>query len=501
MSKADIAFRTDASVSIGTGHFMRCLTLANALAARGARCTFLCRNLPESLVARLRIEGHDLIALPQARAGQDDLAHSAWLGTTIAEDARHVLPILQKLHPAWLVVDHYALNARWTDAVRGTSSVLVIDDLADRMLTADLLVDSTAGRYPNAYDAVLSNDAPRLIGPTFALLRPEFAALRATSLARLRDPVRRILITMGGVDASNATGMFLEKLTGRGFALTAVIGSASPHIASLTDQVAALPDARLIINAPDMATLMAEADLCIGAAGSTAWERCALGLPALTVVLAENQKTVAHGLEASGAARTILPSISAADLSGLIQTLDVKAMSDAASALSDGKGVDRVAAIMQVLPDLTLRPATLNDAEMIWRWRSSGGAERFYKSGQAVSLPDHLEWFARALAQHERRLFVVEMNQAPVAHVRIDLAGTAGQISIVVDEAMQGKRIAFAALSLAMSRCRGAERFEAVVHKDNLSSMRLFEGLGFQPGGLAPPFCQFSRDWASPEAR
>lgn len=480
---------------------MRCLTLANALAARGAKCTFLCRNLPKSLAARLESEGHDLIALPQADAGEDDLPHSAWLGTTMAEDSRHVLPILQKLQPVWLVVDHYALDARWTDAVRGTSSVLVIDDLADRILTADLLVDSTAGRYPGAYDAVLSKEVPRLIGPACALLRPEFAAHRAISLARHRDLARHILITMGGVDAGNVTGMFLEKLAGRGFALTAVIGAAAPNIASLTDQVASLPDARLIVDAPEMAALMAQADLCIGAAGSTAWERCALGLPALTVVLAENQKAVAHGLESSGAARTIQPSIRAEELSALIQTLDLKAMSDAASALSDGKGVDRVAAIMQVLPDLKIRPATLNDGEIIWRWRSSGGAERFYKSGLAVSLPDHLEWFARALTQPERQLFVVEMNQSPVAHVRIDLAGTTGRVSIVVDEAMQGKRIAYAALSLAMSRSRGVERFDAVVHKDNLSSVRLFEALGFQPAGFDPPFCQFILDWVSPTAR
>lgn len=495
MSKADIAFRTDASFSIGTGHVMRCLTLANALAARGANCTFLCRNLPDSLAARLHAAGHSIAPLPEGDASQDDLPHSAWLGTTMAQDAALARPILAALQPSWLIVDHYALDARWTAAVRGAASVLVLDDLADRKLAADLLVDTTAGRLPGDYDAVLPKGTPRLIGPTFALLRPEFAALRGTSLSRRRGPIRNILITMGGVDAGNATGSFLNRLAHQGFSLTAVIGAASPHVASVKAQIASIPGARLLIDTPDMAALMADADLCIGAAGSTAWERCALGLPALTVVLADNQKEVAHGLEQRGAAKTITPMIDADDLVTMIRGLDVQAMSQAASGLSDGLGVDRVAAMLDVLQNLHIRMAMPDDGETIWRWRSAPGSERFYSSGQAVSLPDHLNWYTRALGDADRQLFIIEWNKAPVAHVRIDRAGETGRISIVVDPAMYGKRIAAASLTRALSTCNGIGRFEAIVHKDNISSMRLFDGLGFRRVGFDPPFHHFLLDW------
>lgn len=473
---------------------MRCLTLANALSAQGSRCTFLCRDLPASLAARLERDGHGLIPLPQADAGQDDLPHSAWLGTTMAQDAALVSPILDALRPAWLVIDHYALDARWTAAVRGTARVLVIDDLADRQLEADLLVDATAGRHPGDYDGVLSAETPRLIGPNFALLRPEFAALRATSLSRPRKRVRDILITMGGIDADNATGLFLDKLAGRGFALTAVIGGASPHVASLRAKVASIPGARLEIDTPDMAALMAQSDLCIGAAGSTAWERCALGLPALTVVLADNQKHVAQGLADCGAAQTIAPSISATDLCDMIQNLDIRAMSQAASALSDGRGAQRIAALMQVLPGLRIRAATPNDGAAIWRWRSAPGAERFYGSAQAVSLPDHLNWYQQALLDPDRQLFILDLDDEPVAHVRIDRAGRSGRVSISVDAAMQGRRIAFAALTLALGKSRGVDHFDAVVHKDNAPSLRLFDGFGFRRIGFDPPFHRFAFD-------
>ena len=478
---------------------MRCLTLANALAALGSRCTFLCRNLPHSLAMRLENEGHNLIPLPQANAGQDDLPHSAWLGTTMAQDAAQVAPILDTLRPSWLVIDHYALDARWTAAVRGKARVVVIDDLADRRLDADLLIDATAGRHPGDYDTVLPKQTPRLIGPNFALLRPEFATLRAASLARQRDEVRDILITMGGVDADNATGAFLDKLAGRGFALTAVIGGASPHIASLKAKVASIPGARLVINTPDMAALMAQSDLCIGAAGSTAWERCALGLPALTVVLAENQIYVAQGLANCGAARTIVPSISATDLYDMIQCLDAKAMSQAASALSDGKGARRIAAMMQVLPGLRIRVATLHDGAAIWHWRSAQGAERFYRSPQAVSLSDHLIWYQQALLDPDRELFIIELKGEPAAHVRIDRTGTTGRISIVVDPAIQGQRIAAAALALTLSNSREVDHFDAVVHEENSPSMRLFDGFGFRRVMFDPPFHQFAFDWSGTE--
>lgn len=495
MSKADIVFRTDASVDIGTGHAMRCLTLADRLAATGGRCVFLSRAMPQGLRDRLHINGHALVDLPAAPPGCDGLRYSPWLGTTMDDDATAAGPIIAQLKPDWLVIDHYALDARWTEKAKGTASVLVIDDLADRRQDCDLLIDSTLGRRPGDYDSLLPPATPRLIGPNFSLLRPEFATFRPASLGRTRQPVRHVLVSMGGVDAANATGAYLDCLSGAGFHVTAVVGSACPHIATLTRQVAGMPDVDLIVDPPDMAALMAGADLCIGAAGTTAWERCALGLPTLMVVLAENQRLVAQGVERAGASRTIHAGTGRADLLGLIAEIDVSALSAAAAAVTDGRGAERTVATMRALPRLRLRRATMDDAPAIWTWRTAGDAARYYTASAPVPLADHMDWFATALHSEGRRLFVVEADGLPAVHLRIDTGATHARVSVTANPARRGQRLVPSALALALAECADLGRFDAVVHQDNLPSRMLFEGTGFEFADQDGAFRRYIYAW------
>jgi UDP-2,4-diacetamido-2,4,6-trideoxy-beta-L-altropyranose hydrolase len=342
-----VVFRADASTYIGTGHVMRCLTLARALAEQGARCDFICRAHAGHLFDFIREQGFavhvlPLVASPNARA--DGTAHAPWLGASQAQDAQACEPVLAALQPDWLVVDHYALDARWEQALaHGYGQLLVIDDLADRPHVAAVLLDQTLGRDPADYQAQVPSDCTMLCGAQFALLRPEFAALRPGSLHRRSQPtLRQLLITMGGVDKDNATGRVLQALAACALPadcqVVVVMGPHAPHAARVQAQAPTLPwPTKVLGGVRHMAQLMADSDLAIGAAGATAWERCCLGLPSLMLVLADNQLGLAQALAKKGAAQVIEP----ADLPGMDWSALLK-MGPKAAALVDGEGVGRV---------------------------------------------------------------------------------------------------------------------------------------------------------------
>jgi UDP-2,4-diacetamido-2,4,6-trideoxy-beta-L-altropyranose hydrolase len=362
----NVVFRVDASLQIGSGHVMRCLSLAHGLAARGAHCIFLTRMHPGNLCDTIQRQGypvHDLAAEgPECQAegergvATEGLSHASWLGCTWQTDAHQTALFLQSRQVDLLVVDHYALDYRWEGAIRpGCGRVMAIDDLADRRHNCDFLLDQNLGRGEADYASLLGDGAKLLVGPSFALLRQEFAVRRPASLRRRRSRGRalsRILISMGGVDQANATGHVLAALRQcrlpSGSNIGVIMGSQAPWLAQVRESAMKMPwPTEVFLDVGDMARRMAASDLAIGAAGSTAWERCCMGLPSMIVVLAENQWPGASALSAAGAASLIgevadierkLPLA----LTQLQRDSCLEQMSNAASAVTDGHGVTRV---------------------------------------------------------------------------------------------------------------------------------------------------------------
>lgn len=352
---------------MGTGHVMRCLTLADALVARGAACAFICRTHPGNLLDLIRSKGHAAHALPvtSASAGASSLAitavgdepvpfHSHWLGATQAEDAEACAPILAEFQPDWLIVDHYALDARWELLLRPhCRRLMVIDDLADRAHACDLLLDQTFGRNAEDYRPWVPADCHLLCGSQYALLRPEFAALRGYSLQRRAEPqLRQLLITMGGVDKDNATGQVLEALRScplpADCRITVVMGATAPWLTEVKRLAQDMPwPTQVNVGVKDMAQLMADSDLAIGAAGATTWERCCLGLPTGMLVLADNQKYAAWLLDRAEAVRMLrLDETLPGELAGFIKDVTnsveyLKRLGERASAITDGEGCQR----------------------------------------------------------------------------------------------------------------------------------------------------------------
>lgn len=360
-----IAFRVDASLQIGTGHVMRCLTLADALKAQGADCHFISREHTGHLQVVINQRGykvHHLSALLIHTQTVQEPAHATWLGSTWQIDAADTAAILADLQPDWLVVDHYALDQRWEEALAPHyRKLLVIDDLADRAHNCDLLLDQNLGHQPTHYAQWVPAHCRVLTGPYYALLRPEFAALRTYSLQRrqAQPTLHQLLITMGGVDQPNATGQVLQALKTCALPadcrITMVMGLTAPWLQNVQELAAQMPwPTEVVVNVSDMAQRMADSDLAIGAAGSTSWERCCLGLPTLMVVLADNQQAGAQALEAAQAARLIgaVSDITVQLPLAIKELIDSDSQSQmrlAASAITSGNGVEEILKAMGLL--------------------------------------------------------------------------------------------------------------------------------------------------------
>lgn len=362
--KYKIVFRCDASIQIGSGHVMRCLTLADELSRQGAECIFICRRHHGNLIEEIQQQGYKVYALPLENDSYIEtnnktaLSHADWLASTQYRDAELSLSIVKALQPDWLIVDHYALDEIWEKGLQPyCKKIMVIDDLADRKHNCDVLLDQNFGRDPQDYAAYVNEDCELLCGSNYALLRPEFAEWRSCSLERRQhNKLASILINLGGVDKDNITTKILKGLQTKSLpdhcSITIVMGSTSPWIEAVRQQATIMQWRTVVkVGVNNMAEIMANSDLAIGAAGSTSWERCCLGLPTIMLVLAENQRDIANVLEDVGAALTFNINKLEAEPLALEQCIasavpKMRAMSRVASAVTDGLGVTRLSKVL-----------------------------------------------------------------------------------------------------------------------------------------------------------
>jgi len=352
-------FRCDASLEIGTGHVMRCLTLANALRLQGSVCRFVCKEFLGNLQERIKQDGFEVVCLPPALSEiikDQEVSnlpkHFRWLGGSWQDDAEQTIAAIGPNKPKWLIVDHYGIDGRWEKTLRPhVENIMVIDDLADRAHDCDLLLDQNlVANMDQRYEGLLPQTRVRLIGPKYALLQPEFAELRKKAKVR-EGPVNRILIYFGGADKDNLTGKTLkalESIKNNDITVDVVINPKSPFAEEVKKQISNNSKARCYENLPTLAYLMIIADLSVGAAGSTSWERCCLGLPSLIAIMAKNQIEIANELSSKSAAFLIGTSDKidvdciSESIKGFIESKVSKDASSRCMKLCDGFGVKRV---------------------------------------------------------------------------------------------------------------------------------------------------------------
>lgn len=470
-------FRADGGAWIGGGHIVRCGALADALRRDGWRCGFAARADTLSYFTALPDAFTKIV--PLGGDGPDALTAHWPDGCDL------------------LVVDHYGLGLQFERGCRPWARrILAFDDVADRPHDCDLLLDGTPGRADSTYGGLVPEGAGLLLGVDYLPLRREFAALRRRVLPRpTPQPPWRVLLCLGAgfvvdtvldvIDALDASG--LEHV------LDVVIG-ALPRGDHLRTRVGA-KGGRLHVATDAMAKLIADADIAIGAAGVGGWERCCLGLPSVSLILADNQKPNGAALARAGAAH-VLPGSSrpvdiVAALTEILEDPDRwQRMSQAAAGLCDGLGPARTVARIddrwhdKAGAPIRLRSARSEDALPMLDWQTHPTTRRYARNPEPPTREEHLAWFAAKRADPRCLFQVLTRGDTPAGVLRLDRMEDADafEVSILVAPEHRRAGLSRAALALGRKLVSDADLW-AYVKPENAASIALFRGAGYAETG------------------
>jgi len=491
-----VFFRVDASLFMGIGHFMRCLTLADALRERDAQVRFICREHKGHLIDKLSQKAIPVTVLPAPVITDtpESESYAAWLGVSQADDAKESIAALNNEEPDWLVVDHYGLDVEWEKQLRPhVKKLMVIDDLANRMHDCDILLDqnySIEGK--SRYEGLVTPTCNLLIGPRYALLRSEYLTYRKT--LRERDgQVKQVFVFFGGSDPDNITGMALKALSKnelKHLQVDLVIGTNNQHREKLKPQVHLRGNAKIYGPRPHLADLMAKADIAIGAGGATTLERMCLGLPTLVVSIAENQKPSAIALADAGLIYYAghFSDIKQEHLSDTIKLLEASAdklveVSLQNMLLVDGLGTSRIVEIMfpSAIEEIRLRLASMDDIVLYYNWVNDPEVRKSAFNVAPISWESHSGWFTEKLQEANSRLFVLEVAGLPVGQIRFDKEGNEAHIDCSLDWIVRGRGWGSLLVSMGSDLMQLNEpiKLSAQVKAQNIASATVFFRAGF----------------------
>jgi len=470
----NIAIRVDASTQIGTGHLIRCLTLADALKQRGVQIRFVSFQMPEYFQDLLTTKGHEFMMLNNglSEINSGDLSHSHWLSTSQYIDAQNTVQALAGQIWDWLIVDHYALDYRWESVLRQTAkNILVIDDIADRHHDCDVLLDQNFYTDMNTrYTGKVPGHCQLLLGPDYALLRDEFRQLHEQAEPHTGS-VKRILVFFGGMDKGNYTTRAIkavDKIDSHDLHVDVVIGAQHTHRQQI-ESVCVDRNFFCHVQTNQMAELMTAADLSIGAGGSATWERCCLGLPTLTICTADNQRkqiadAASEGLLYAPRLKGELILVLKHHLKTLMENDYLRNLLSRNSMKAvDGRGVLR---IMRRLGcgDVEIRVAKHNDSQNLFNWRNHPDVRAVSRNTDTITWESHQKWFASIMSDHDRLLLIGHHNDFPVGVVRFDVRGNESEVSIYLVPNIQK-------IGLGQDLLQNAERW-LIIHRPNVSRIR-----------------------------
>lgn len=476
--RKNLLIRADASTEIGTGHVMRCLALAQALQENGVSVTFFFASLPDPLKKRITGENCTCLTLASIPYGK--------------QDAEETVTLARDIGAEWVIVDGYSFDAGYQDALKNQGlKMLFIDDYGhSKRYSADIVLNQNVYAQEAPYHHRLP-ETTLLLGSRYVLLRREFGAWQSWER---KTPVKakKILVTLGGADPTNATQKVLEAIQHRNLPVevTAIIGGSYPHLTALRQfaKSTAVP-MQIVVNATDMPALMAEADLAVCTGGSTCYELAFMQLPMATIVLAENQERVAAALEERGCSVNLgkEDQFNAATCGRVVNDLlhnpeRRAAMARAGRQLVDGEGAARVAMRLSGAL-LRLRRARPDDARRIWEWTNDPETRRASFSSDPIPWEKHMQWFERLLQDPQQEcLMAVDAEGNPIGQLRFAMENDDATLSINIAPGRRGKGYG---KELALQgarrlfRAKHMRSIHAYSKPDNTASARLFLGAGF----------------------
>lgn len=492
----DVVFRVDASSQIGTGHVMRCLSLADELKSNN-NVSFVCRNNVGHLINFIKNRGYRVYVIPVEEywsANRSD--YKDYQNADLMIDASQTIEALQHITVDWLIVDHYAIDYKWESELKKyVKSVLVIDDLANRRHDCDVLLDQnwfgteTIGRYSN----LLPKDCSPLLGPNFALLSKKYSIARSQKKLH-NGNINKILIFMGGVDSGGQTAKALEALCCeelKHISVDVVIGNSNKDNNKIIKIASSRKRTVIHKLLPSLVDLMMKADLMLCAGGSTTWERCCLGLPAIVVISAKNQSKFTKLLAKDGVHLLLGSSkeINSQDwfvkICELTSDRDrVKKMSISSSTMVDGEGVSRVLSKLHGFSmPIGIRKATDDDEKLLLDWVNDPVVRKFSFNQKPITNDQHHDWFRSKINDPDCLILIgVDSKHIPIGQVRIDSKDEIGIIDISIDSAARG--FGFAEILLKKSvkfwKSTGSNKpLIGDVLSSNKASQKVFINSGF----------------------
>ena len=478
-----LVIRADADSRMGTGHVMRCLALARAWQERGGRVVLAGHIGSDSLRQRLSGQGIELMGLVSGPPAAEEMQ---WLDTLRRQQAG-------RAEESWIVLDGYQFDQPYQQRLRRSGlKLLVIDDYAHLpAYDADLLLNQNPGGEKLDYQT--PPETVLLRGGKYVLLRREFLEARRREIADSPEQAARLLITLGGADPDNATLKVMEAL--QRLELPAVqakiiVGPANSHLPLLREWMrGGSLSAELLVDVHDMAPLMQWADAAVTAGGSTCWELACLGVPALVITLADNQRGVARIMAESGAGldcgwhHALQPDQLAGAIAALCRNRRQRqAMHAAGRALVDGEGADRVAERMLCFP-FAFRPAEADDCRQIFAWANDPVIRSASFHRGAIGRQEHEAWFARTLADPDTLFWIIMLHgDRPAGQVRFAINN--GEAVISISLAAEYRHAGLGSRAISTACCRlfargGIDVVHARIRKDNAQSIKSFSRAGF----------------------
>ena len=468
----------------------------------GANAVFVMRDLGLNAGALAANAGFSSLTLsaPGAGAVAEEVPrtkYAQWAGVDWRIDAKETVQILSGNSWSWLVVDHYAFDLRWHQVVAGELGVktVIIDDLADRPIAADMLIDHNVDAdHRSKFEGRVSDRTWILGGPRFALLGPAFVSAKRYDFDK---EVRSIGIFMGGIDEPNVSQTTLEacRVPARYMGpIEIATTSYNPNLANLRQRAANDPACTVSVDLPNLAEFFARHDLQIGAGGGASLERAMVGVPSLLLMIAENQRVVVHSMAQLGVAVAMegTSQFTAESIGEYIAKLiadsELRAvLAQRSRLLVDGRGATRVALAM-MKGELRLRKATREDAEMMFAWRNHSQTRAASLDSRELDLATHVQWLISSLANDDRLLMIGHVGTVDVGVIRFDTSGSnAAEVSLYLDPELHGVGLGKCLLRAgeeAMGYWRESiTKINATVLAENSTSKNLFVESGYRFDG------------------
>jgi UDP-2,4-diacetamido-2,4,6-trideoxy-beta-L-altropyranose hydrolase len=480
---------------MGTGHVMRCLALAQAWQDAGGRAIFAMADSTAGIQARLAAESCKTVSILGAA------------GTK--EDSRETISLAREHNANWVVVDGYQFGADYQQALKSAGlKILFLDDYVH---AKHYFADFVLNQNVTADESLYQQKEPQtqlLLGPRYSLLRREFSAWKDWT-REVSPVVRRLLVMMGGSDAENLSSRAIEALSLAGLDLetTIVVGGSNPHLATLVGAVTHSGlKIELIRDVTNMAELMARADVALSAAGSTCWELCLLGLPALLVDVAENQTALAKELDRRGCAihigsRDVSAAVIVAGLHRLCRDHELRiSLSQRSRELVDGNGARRVVSVLRGTEGMRLRRARIEDRRILWEWANDPAVRASSFSSDPISWETHVAWFAEKCAfdepaesarrsdQNKSLIWIAEdATGTAIGQIRFDFRPDGScEVDVSIAPSMRGLGLASTVIRLGVQELRKEQsggRVHALIKSTNVASLKAFEQAGFRRTG------------------